>query len=207
MPIQWTAIADFCALIAAATAVLALVVGERRSRLALQTDLLLKYYDKFYSPEMHRLRTVAAEKLLRLQVGAVGPPSLTWRFTRLGDGARVTLGGQSGQMPLVHCAYRYFERDDGERFDIGSADADITQQIAEVRWTGAQIRVWGRLFTGVPATEARHIEVERMEVTSGPAEEARAEHRDDVRQGGHRGGLCRVQKRQAKTGALTTQLS
>jgi hypothetical protein len=65
MPIQWTAIADFCALIAAATAVLALVVGERRSRLALQTDLLLKYYDKFYSPEMHRLRTVAAEKLLR----------------------------------------------------------------------------------------------------------------------------------------------
>jgi hypothetical protein len=125
----------------------------------------------------------------------------------LGDGARVTLGGQSGQMPLVHCAYRYFERDDGERFDIGSADADITQQIAEVRWTGAQIRVWGRLFTGVPATEARHIEVERMEVTSGPAEEARAEHRDDVRQGGHRGGLCRVQKRQAKTGALTTQLS
>ena len=91
----------------------------------------------------------------------------------MGDGARVTLGGQSGQMPFVHCAYRYFAREDGERFDIGSADADMTQQIAEVRWTGAQIRVWGRLFTGVPATEARHIEVERMEITSGPAEEAR----------------------------------
>lgn len=76
-------------------------------------------------------------------------------------------------MPFVHCAYHYFAREDGERFDIGSADADMTQQITEVRWTGAQIRVWGRLFTGVPATEARHIEVERMEITSGPAEEAR----------------------------------
>jgi hypothetical protein len=67
----------------------------------------------------------------------------------------------------------YFERDDGERFDIGSADASITQQINEARWTGAQIRVWGQLFTGVPAVEARHIEVERIEVLSGPAEEAR----------------------------------
>jgi hypothetical protein len=67
----------------------------------------------------------------------------------------------------------YFERDDGERFDVGSADASVTQQINEARWTGAQIRVWGRLFTGVPAVEARHIEVERIEVLSGPAEEAR----------------------------------
>jgi hypothetical protein len=67
----------------------------------------------------------------------------------------------------------YFERDDGQRFDIGSTDADITQQINEVRWTGARIRVWGKLLTGVPAVEARHIEVERLEIISGPAEEAR----------------------------------
>jgi hypothetical protein len=42
-----------------------------------------------------------------------------------------------------------------------------------VRWTGARIRVWGKLSTGVPALEARHIEVERLEIMSGPAEEAR----------------------------------
>ena len=60
----------------------------------------------------------------------------------------------------MYCAYRYFERDDGERFDVGSADASITQQIYEARWTGARIQVWGRLFTGVPAVEARHIEVD-----------------------------------------------
>jgi hypothetical protein len=67
----------------------------------------------------------------------------------------------------------YFERDDGQRFDIGSADADISEQIVELRWTGAQVQVWGRLFTGVPAVEARHIEVERLEVLSGPATEPR----------------------------------
>jgi hypothetical protein len=68
---------------------------------------------------------------------------------------------------------RYFRRDDGERFDIGSTDDVLRQRINEVQWTGAQIQVWGELFTGVPATEARHIEVERLEVLSGPAEEAR----------------------------------
>ena len=67
----------------------------------------------------------------------------------------------------------YFRREDGERFDIGSTDFGVRQQIEEVRWTGAQIRVWGQLFTGVPATEARHVEVERIEIISGPAEEAR----------------------------------
>jgi len=68
---------------------------------------------------------------------------------------------------------RYFERDDGQRYDIGSADADLEQQIADACWTGAQVQVWGGLFTGVPATEARHVEVERLEIVSGPAEEPR----------------------------------
>lgn len=67
----------------------------------------------------------------------------------------------------------YFRRDDGERFDIGATDEALRQQINEARWTGAQIQVWGELFTGVPATEARHIEVERLNVLSGPAQEAR----------------------------------
>jgi hypothetical protein len=67
----------------------------------------------------------------------------------------------------------YFERDDGERFDIGATDEALRHQISDARWTGAQIQVWGTLFTGVPATEARHIEVERLDVLSGPAQEAR----------------------------------
>jgi hypothetical protein len=33
--------------------------------------------------------------------------------------------------------------------------------------------VWGRLLTGVPAIEARHIEVERLEIVSGSATEVR----------------------------------
>jgi putative hemolysin len=73
-------------------------------------------------------------------------------------------GNQHGQ---------YFERDDGERFDIGSPDPSVTEQIAEARWTGAQVRVWGELLTGVPAFEARHIEVAQFEILSGPVQEAR----------------------------------
>jgi hypothetical protein len=68
---------------------------------------------------------------------------------------------------------RYFRRCDGERFDIGTTDEYLRQQINDAQWTGAQIQVWGTLFAGVPAAEARHIEVERLEFTSGPAEEAR----------------------------------
>ena len=67
----------------------------------------------------------------------------------------------------------YFLRGDGERFDIGATTDALRQQINDATWTGAQIQVWGELFTGVPATEARHVEVERIEILSGPAEEAR----------------------------------
>jgi hypothetical protein len=81
--------------------------------------------------------------------------------------------GTVGKYPPGSQHGDYFEREDGERYDIGSQDAAVQQLIDEVRWTGAQIRVWGELFTGVPATEARHIEVERAEVVSGAATEAR----------------------------------
>jgi hypothetical protein len=64
MNIQWTAIAAIAGLVGAIAAIIALILGGRRSRIALQTDLLLKYYDKFYSPEMHRIRQVAAQKLI-----------------------------------------------------------------------------------------------------------------------------------------------
>jgi len=81
--------------------------------------------------------------------------------------------GRIVKLPPGNQFGHYFERDDGQRFDVGSTDEAINQHIAEVRWTGAHIRVWGRLFTGVPAIEARHVEVERLEVISGPAAEPR----------------------------------
>jgi hypothetical protein len=64
MDIQWTAVAATGGLVTATVAIIALVLGGRRSRIALQTDLLLKYYDKFYSLEMHRIRKRAAEKMI-----------------------------------------------------------------------------------------------------------------------------------------------
>ncbi|MCX6565666.1 MAG: hypothetical protein NTW38_04470 [Candidatus Aminicenantes bacterium] len=64
MNIPWTAVATIGALITSTTAIVALVIEGRRSRIALQTDLLMTYYDKFYSPEMKQLRKTAAEKLL-----------------------------------------------------------------------------------------------------------------------------------------------
>lgn len=67
----------------------------------------------------------------------------------------------------------YFEREDGERYDIGSADDAIQAQIAEYQRSGAKVQVWGALFVGVPATEARHIEVSRLADLSGPAAEER----------------------------------
>jgi hypothetical protein len=75
--------------------------------------------------------------------------------------------------PILHQLDDYFERDDGQRFGIGTIDAAVRQQIETLRWTGAQVQVWGQLRTGVPDAENRQIQVERIEAVSGPAEEAR----------------------------------
>jgi len=64
MDIQWNAVAAIGGLVTATIAIIALVVGGRRSRIALQTDLLLKYYDRFYSTDMHHLRQTACRKLI-----------------------------------------------------------------------------------------------------------------------------------------------
>jgi len=67
----------------------------------------------------------------------------------------------------------YFEREDRQRFGIGSADETLQEQIEDARWTGAQVKVWGQLLTGIPAYEGRQVQVERLEVVSGPAQEPR----------------------------------
>lgn len=65
---------------------------------------------------------------------------------------------------------QFFQREDGEEFGIGTPTDAVREQISEARSTGARIRIWGTLYTGVPATEARTIEVDRVEFLSQPEE-------------------------------------
>jgi hypothetical protein len=60
----------------------------------------------------------------------------------------------------------YFERDDGQRYGIEGASDALREQIAGYQWTGAQVRVWGRLYTDVPAYEGRSLWVERIEAVA-----------------------------------------
>jgi putative hemolysin len=107
------------------------------------------------------------------RVEGVGEPLAPTPATEEATEAVDGWAGRIVKLPPGNQFGHYFEREDGQRFDVGSTDEAINQHIAEVRWTGAHIRVWGRLFTGVPAIEARHVEVERLEVISGPAAEPR----------------------------------
>ena len=59
---------------------------------------------------------------------------------------------------------QFFIRDDGEQYTIGATRDEVGDQIADAAWTGAQIKVWGTLHTGVPAADAGHLEVEQVEV-------------------------------------------
>ncbi len=59
---------------------------------------------------------------------------------------------------------QFFIREDGEPYTISGTRDEVGAQIADAAWTGAQIKVWGTLYTGVPATEARHLEVDQAEV-------------------------------------------
>ncbi len=71
-------------------------------------------------------------------------------------------------LPPGHQLGQYFEREDGEEFDIGMPTDAVREQVAEARSTGAQVKVWGTLHTGVPADEARTIVLERLEFVSDP---------------------------------------
>jgi hypothetical protein len=64
MDIEWSAVGAIGGLFSVTVAVVALLLQGRRARIALQTELLLKYYDRFYSPEMHKMRQTAARQLL-----------------------------------------------------------------------------------------------------------------------------------------------
>jgi hypothetical protein len=67
----------------------------------------------------------------------------------------------------------YFVRADGQRFGIGSTTQSIQQEIEAMRWTGAQVKVWGELLEDAPDVEGRRIEAERLESVSGSATEPR----------------------------------
>jgi hypothetical protein len=81
--------------------------------------------------------------------------------------------GRIHKLPPGNQHGQTFERQDGERFGIGATDEATWEQLRQVVWTGAQIEVWGTLYLGVPATEARQIQVEHLEILTGPAEDAR----------------------------------
>lgn len=65
MAIDYSALTSIIGLFSAISAVVALLLESRRSRITLQTDLLLRLDEKFYCPEMTKMRQIAASKLLR----------------------------------------------------------------------------------------------------------------------------------------------
>jgi hypothetical protein len=77
--------------------------------------------------------------------------------------------------PLLFQLDDYFERDDGEQYGIAALDMDptIQEQIEALRWTGAQVQVWGQLLIGALDAGDRQIQVERIEDLSGPATASR----------------------------------
>jgi hypothetical protein len=58
----------------------------------------------------------------------------------------------------------YFERDDGERYGIETADAKLAKRLETLRMDGSRVRVWGELLTGVLDVESRQIVVVEIEV-------------------------------------------
>ncbi|MGC9523250.1 MAG: NADase-type glycan-binding domain-containing protein [Anaerolineae bacterium] len=100
------------------------------------------------------------------RIAVTSPPSDEGTTAEGWSGTVVKLppGNQFGQV---------FVRDDGEKYGIGALSDDVRAQIADAAWNGAHIKIWGTLYTGVPASEARHIEVSRLEVVMPVADEPR----------------------------------
>jgi hypothetical protein len=92
------------------------------------------------------------------------------------EGEGEPIEGWSGgvyKLPPGNQFGQYFVRDDGERFGIGTADETLRQQINTATWTGAEVRILGTLYIGVPAMEARYIELDQIEIVSDATTEAR----------------------------------
>jgi hypothetical protein len=58
----------------------------------------------------------------------------------------------------------YFERDDGERYGIETADPKLAKRLEMLRAEGAQVKVWGELLSDVPDVGGRQIRVVEIEV-------------------------------------------
>ncbi|NJP07802.1 MAG: hypothetical protein HC837_20370, partial [Chloroflexaceae bacterium] len=59
--------------------------------------------------------------------------------------------GTISKNPLGTQVETYFERDDGSRYNgLISDDTMVQQLIEDLRWSGAQVQVWGRLRRDVP---------------------------------------------------------
>ncbi|MCP4589729.1 MAG: discoidin domain-containing protein, partial [bacterium] len=85
-------------------------------------------------------------------------------------------GGVIGQLTPGSQFKDYFERYDGQRYDIEGATDALREQIAGYQWTGERVLVWGQLRTDVPAYEGRLIQVEHI----GPAVGEPVQFRDMI---------------------------
>jgi len=105
-----------------------------------------------------------------------------WAFYR-GDcpaAAPITEYEVDGWIGIVHQNpqgsqfYRYFERDDGQRFGINAYENEgIATELERCAWDGATMRVWGDLMTSTPDVSNRQIHIKRLDVLSGPSRDAR----------------------------------
>ena len=68
------------------------------------------------------------------------------------------------QLPPGNQFGQYFLRADGEKYGIDGIDDTVRQQIVDLRGTDKRIQVWGTLYFGVPATEARNLVASRIVV-------------------------------------------
>jgi hypothetical protein len=118
--------------------------------------------DLHYGAPATEARTIVVERLEFLTETSPGEGEAVEGWT-----------GSVYQLPPGNQFGRVFVRDDGEQYGIGTDDEAIRGQISDGAWEGAHIKIWGTLYTGVPATEARHIQVDRLEVLSKAAPEPR----------------------------------
>jgi hypothetical protein len=118
--------------------------------------------DLHYGAPAIEARTIVVERLEFLSETSPGEEETVEGWT-----------GSVYQLPPGNQFGRVFVRDDSEKYGIGTDSEIIRGQINEAAWEGAHIKIWGTLYTGVPASEARHIQVDRLEVLSQVAPESR----------------------------------
>ena len=64
----------------------------------------------------------------------------------------------------------YFERDNGDLHGITASDPTIQEEIKDYRWSGALVKVWGKILTNAPDYNGSQIIVEKIEALWEPGQ-------------------------------------